>query len=293
MIKDSKGNTWVKYKEVTLIPYSQTSPPVFYDISMNEAKDLLAKTRTWMIRWYDKPSYDVKRPFWWCVCDKYDFNSLKQSARYDIKKGQKNCTVKYLADIQAVAADAYETVVQAYKRYPGFSVLPEVWRTIGSFTSHLSALSTENDRDIWGVFFGGKLVGFGICTRYDDRKEVAITVLKYHPDYIKHGSSYVMLNHINDYYLNNRKLALITNGTISLSHDTNMQQWLVDKLGYKKLYCNLKIAYALPLWILIQGVYPIRKPILFLTKLFPALKISNMVQSIIFHEQLRKGCEVS
>ena len=91
---------------------------------------------------------------------------------------------------------------------------------------------------------------------YCDKIYADIKVIKYDPTEMKKYPSYALINELTDYYLNNIKVSYISNGTRSLSHDTNMQELLIKKFKYRKAYCDLNVYFRRDLRILVMILAP-------------------------------------
>ena len=63
---------------------------------------------------------------------------------------------------------------------------------------------------------------------------------------------------MNQYYLNDRKFRYVNDGARSISHDTNIQSFLIQKFRFRKAYCRLHIVYSKRVKLLISLIYPFR-----------------------------------
>ena len=71
--------------------------------------------------------------------------------------------------------------------------------------------------------------------------------------YLKNYSSYVLYFSMNKYYLNENNFKYVNNGTRSISHQTNIHDFLIDKFKFRKAYCKMEIEYAPKIKILINN----------------------------------------
>ena len=59
---------------------------------------------------------------------------------------------------------------------------------------------------------------------------------------------------MNKYYLNENNFKYVNNGTRSISHQTNIHDFLIDKFKFRKAYCKMEIEYAPFFKILINSL---------------------------------------
>jgi hypothetical protein len=78
---------------------------------------------------------------------------------------------------------------------------------------------------------------------------------------------------------------MVSNGSRSISHDTNMQDYLL-KFGWHKQFCRLNIVYGPLAEIGVKALYPFRR---YISRL-PDHGVLHKVQSVLFQEQLRREC---
>ena len=67
--------------------------------------------------------------------------------------------------------------------------------------------------------------------------------------------NYTVLN----YYLNDCGKRYVSNGTRSVIHETNVQDYYQEHFNFRKAYCKLQIKYRFPVNLLICILYPLRK----------------------------------
>ena len=69
---------------------------------------------------------------------------------------------------------------------------------------------------------------------------------------------------MNDYYLNEKKFIYINDGARSISHETNIQDFLIQKFKFRKAYCKLHIIYSQKVKLLLLMIYPFRSLVQYL-----------------------------
>jgi hypothetical protein len=110
-------------------------------------------------------------------------------------------------------------------------------------------------REFWGVYLKGtdELIGYSQnkishnCCEYDE--------IRFHPSFLKLYSSYVLFYQMNQYYLNEKNFKYVNDGARSISHNTNIQQFLIDKFKFRKAYCRLHVLNSRSLALVIKLLY--------------------------------------
>ena len=87
---------------------------------------------------------------------------------------------------------------------------------------------------------------------------------------------------MNEYYLSEKKIRYVNDGSRSISHETNIQSFLVDKFKFRKAYCKLHLEYS----ILIKSFLIIVTPF---EQIFDLLKLNlfKKVSVLIKQEKIR------
>jgi hypothetical protein len=82
------------------------------------------------------------------------------------------------------------------------------------------------------------------------------STIKFHPDYLKNYTSYILFYAMNRYYLEEKKLRYVNDGARSISHATNVQKFLIEKFGFIKAYVRMEIAYRWDAALAVKLLYP-------------------------------------
>jgi len=103
----------------------------------------------------------------------------------------------------------------------------------------------NNFQDIihyWVVYDSnsGKLIAYSQNYIYE-KFECNYSVIKFDPNYLKLYSSYALIYTMNEYYLGNQKFLYVNDGFKSLLHETNIQNYLIEKFQFKKVYLDINI----------------------------------------------------
>ena len=166
-----------------------------------------------------------------------------------ISRGLRNCNVKKI-NAEELILNGYDVYSNAFRRYNTFQKL----MTKTQFKDSILLIKTS--WDIWGVYFDNKLVGYSQNRLVDQSCDYSI--IKFHPDFLKYYSSYVLFYSMNKHYLNKLKYKYVNDGSRSISHDTDIQGFLMRKFMFRKAYCQLHLVYSKKILILLSLLYPFR-----------------------------------
>jgi len=263
---------WTLYRNV-VVPALPT--PTFPRVSESEARRILRNSGAAVMRWTDSPSRQPTS-WWWAVCNDYDLGSLSSKMRNQIKKGHRLCSVRRLKP-EWLAEHGYETYCSAFKRYrSGRPATREAF-----MDDVLSSVGFESIHHFWGAFHGSRLVGY--VKLAVTCEGVGISVMKYHTDFIQLYPAYALIDHILREYVSQQGLP-VSNGQRPVSHDTNVQQFL-EKFGFRKSYCRLRIHYVPLVSLALAAAYPLRH-------LGRALPVPSSLRTLLFQEELRRCWQV-
>ena len=266
-----KGVLW-KYYQSTLIPV--TRPHIEINLNKIESKELLKISGAYFLRWTNE--WDRKGgEFWYVIKDeKEDLSDYKSKVRNQIKKGLKNCRVE-MVDNRVIAENGYEVYSSAFSRY----------KTVSKHISEeyfKKSILNSKDLDFWGVYYKNKLIAYAQNQIYNN--VCNYSTIKFHPDFFKFYPSYALIYEMNRYYLNEMNFLYVSDGARSIAHQTNIQNFLIQKFRFRKAYCKLNIYYRKDLEVVVKMLYPIRKILIKIdNKLFQKLNI------LLKQEEIRRS----
>ncbi len=137
----------------------------------------------------------------------------------------------------------------------------------------------------FGAFVGDQLAGFAKCVVSPDY--VALVSFRLDPAHSHSLPSYALLDVLLRQYVVEQEKTL-GNGFLSLHDDTNMQDFLL-KFGFRRVYCDLQIAYRPALGLAVNACYPFRSVI----DRLPSRSSISAVKSLLRQEHVRRLCEAS
>ena len=273
MIKFKNINWYLYYG--ALIP----KVPPHYEITLTkkEQKELLKISRALFLRYTNEWDRDGGE-FWYIIKDKYekleDYNS---NNRRKIRKGLKNCIVKKV-NIETISNYGYEVYITAMNKYK------TTLNIVSEEEFKKNKVSSKN-YDFWAVYNKDNIMIAYSSNKVEDNS-CNYMEIKFHPDYLRFYSSYAIFSEMNRYYINEKKLLYVNDGARSISHETNIQQYLEDKFDFRKAYCKLNVIYRWDIGLAVKILYPFRGVFNF--------KNSSLLQKIsviLKQEEIRRSFE--
>jgi len=235
------SNLWSEYQK-TIVPVA----PVKYNYSLNSSENELLFnkfSKALMLRYTDgfETEDNLKCKEWFAIInDSFtELEFLQADRRNEIKRGFKNCTVE-LVDAEFIASNGFDVFISAYKRYKSVKA-PDI--SENEFKQKVVLKKTFDDIfHFWGVFFNSKLIGFAENFIFDDI-EAGYSTIKLNPDYLSYYPSYALIYSMNKYYLQDHKVEYVNDGFRSILHQSNIQEFLINKFDFQKKYTNLNVNY--------------------------------------------------
>ena len=271
------NNIWRKYNGA-LIPWKP--PHLKLDLSKRQIHDAIIKNNALFARWTTNFDSKIKSPFWYIINDKpISFNDYSSNTKSKIKRGLKKLNVKIISKSELLS-EGFFLYKKAIKRYA------VVLNKLNKKEFNDEILGLDNSWQIWGVYckISKKLVAYSlnrIVNNYCD-----YSTIKFDPIFLKYYSSYVLYYTMNKYYLLDNKFKYVNNGTRSISHQTNIHEFLIDKFKFRKAYCNIEVQYSLALKIIISILFSVRSIFLFIP-----FNFFRKISIVLAQEEIRKLCK--
>jgi hypothetical protein len=267
----SAGNIFWRLYQGSLV--TAQLDPHFISLSAKEAKDLLRKSGALFVRFSSDPCTQ-ETEWWYVICDIYDSGRLSAKTRQNIKRGNRDCSVKKI-DGEWLADYGYSCYLAAFNRYQNATPdSKDIFRN--------TILSTlEGPFEYWGVFYGEYLAGY--CQCIVECTDVITNVTKYNPAFLRNRTAYALVSNLINHYVVEKGMAL-SNSNRSIAHDTKYQDVLIS-MGFRKQYCRLNVVYKQWLEFAIRAFFPLRKFIQYL----PDRGYIHNVKSLLFQEELRRS----
>lgn len=229
-------------------------------LSIKEAKSILKEKGLMIRNTYD---FDTKEEtsFWFVIKDKIeDISELPASTRKKIHKALRTYNIRKI-ELDELETFAYEIIVSAEKSYK----IKSKATNKEDYNSLINEFRGRENYDCWCVEnkVNGKIVGFSInyikenSCDYDYAKCSAESI--HNSTYPYYGLFYVM----NQYYLGEKKLKYVCDGSRSITEHSNIQPFLEYNFKFRKAYCKLKVHYKWWFGVVVKLLFPFRNIIPF------------------------------
>jgi len=246
-----------------------------------ELRQLTEKSRPYFIRWTSDWDCGAETPFWFIIKDSAeDLAEYSSKVRNVIKKGISRCFARMITG-EELERDGYPVYLKAFAGY-NTSQKP---MTPEKFRFQVENLYRVGEWQFWGLFSKEdmRMTGYSMNWIYENACEYKM--IKLDPDYLKDAGGYLLIHEMNKHYLNDRRFTYVNDGARSLAHDSNVQEFLEKKFGFRKAYCRLHLYYRRPVRIAVTLLYPFRNFI------YPAkTEVTRKVSILLRHEEIARGC---
>lgn len=273
---EEKSIFWRKHQGA-IIPLSM--PHSLNVVTKKDAKEVLKKNRGQLIRWESNFNKSTSSEWWHIIKDTPEtIENLNKKVRYTIKKGCANYRI-VPCECSFIVNNGYTVYKNAFQRYKTFErVFSEC-----EFKSNL--LSLPKETEFWAVFEknNNKLVAFSENLVRDNA--CFYVSMWYEPESLKNFASYALFHEMNKHYLNERKLAYVSDGARSISHQTGIHEFLISKFGFRKAYADLNVIYQPVLSLAISAIYPLHS----LFK-YGNWSIFQKISIVLEQERIRRSC---
>ena len=269
---------WRRYNGA-LIPLN----PPHIEVDTNGVEEKIRKENVFFARWTSNFDCSKETEFWYVICDKFiPFDKLSRNTRNNVRRGLKRCQVKKVSH-QFIMENAYPIYRKAFDNYQGH-LSPD---NEDEFLKEYVTYNDKNIWDFWVVFEKESLEMIAFSRNKIEFNQCELCTTKFHPKFQrKYYPSEALFYTMNQYYLEEKRFMYVNDGARSISHETNIQEFLIQKFKFRKAYCKLNIVYSRYIKSLILLVYPFRWLIKFINfGLFIKLNI------LIRQESIRRSYE--
>ena len=194
--------------------------------------------------------------WWFTIKDsEYDLSKLNSKKRYEITKAKKFCDSKKIKPLE-YEADLFEVFCKSFEGYTTVERPKNIIRK--DFHNNIISMTNDKYCDVYGCFYREteRLVGFLVMYR---REHIyGLTQLKTIPEYEKYNSNFslldAMLSDCNEQLINHT--LIISNGSRTIRHQTNFNDFLEKYFGFRKAYAKLVIVYRFPFGAIVSVLRP-------------------------------------
>ena len=224
-------------------------------LSKEEGKSLLKKGGLMVRNIYDFDC-EEETSFWFVIKDNIeDISELPFSARRNIRRSLRLYNIRKV-DLEDFSKVAFPIISSAQKSYKvGCRVMDRK-----EYDDMIGKYRNDGDKDFW------------IVERKDTKEVVAVSInriktdsceyddMKCLPEALKDRSYpyYGLIFTMNRYYLLEKNMKYVSDGSRSVSEHSNIQDFLMHNFGFRKAYCKLNIYRKLWLFVVIKVLFPFR-----------------------------------
>lgn len=249
---------WRKYNGA-LIP--NQPPHLGVDESNSVIKKKISDSNAFFARWTTQFDCEEETDFWYVICDKFTpLELLSSNTRNNVRRGLKRCRIERV-DVAFIIKNCYPIYKAAFDNYKG----------------HLAPVSEQEFKQEYSLYNDSKVWDFWVVYESENNQVIAYTrnkieynqcelcTTKFHPSFQrKLYPSEALFYSMNKYYLQEMNFDYINDGARSISHETNIQAFLIQKFKFRKAYCRLNILYSWEVQLLLSIIYPFRLIMIFL-----------------------------
>lgn len=260
---------WRKYNGA-IIP----NTPPHIEVDVDYIQQNISKEGAYFARWTTNFDFSTETNFWYVIHDTpMLIQDYSKNTRSKIRRGLKRCKVK-LVDKKELKERGFAAYRKAFLRYKT-NVYPKSYQ---DFKDEIDSL--EGVWHFWAIYNSDNiLIGYSqnrIFENYCDYSTV-----KFHPDYLNLYPSYALFFTMNHYYLNQHNFKYVNDGAKSMSHDTNIQNFLMQKFKFRKAYCKLHLRYRPIVKLIINILFPFK---FLISKI--QVGIFQKINVLLNHEQI-------
>lgn len=271
-----KGIDW-KYYQGALIP--KCAPHFKIKLNKEEEKELLKLSKTYFLRYVSDWDKEEQSEFWYVIKDNFEgMHELSSNTRSKVRRGLKHCIVKQVTQ-DDIAAEGYEVYFHAFKNYSTY-IKPVDKETF------IKMILAECQCDFWAVYQKDEDKMIAYSQNFIEENSVNYSTIKFDPEYLKFYPSYALFFTMNQYYLEEKNFLFVNDGARSISHDTNIQDFLVQKFKFRNAYCTLHIVYRWDIGLMVKVLYPF---LLLISKINN--KVFNKLTILLKQEEIRRSFE--
>lgn len=229
-------------------------------LSKEDAKILLERKGLMIRNTYDFDTKE-KTSFWFVIKDKLeDISELPFSTRRNIRRSLRFYDIRKIS-LEEFSEVALPIISSAQKSY---NIKCHVIND-NEFDEMIKKYEEDSDKEFW------------LVERKDNKEAVAISInrikedsceyddMKCKPESLKDRTYpyYGLIFTMNQYYLEERKLKYVNDGSRTITDHSNIQEFLIHNFKFRKAYCKLNIYYKWWLSVVIKVLFPIRNLIPF------------------------------
>lgn len=205
-------------------------------------------------RWYENFDLCEDGNFYFVIKDTFvSLEKLPSKNRREIVRGLEMCDVKQISYEQNTL-ELYQVYKKAVGSYEAF----HEGLSLSDYCNYMNLKIDKHQVDFFGVFdrLDKKLIGYSMNLIQD--RQVEYANVKFDPEYLKNYSSYSLFYKMNEFYLALHNYDYVNDGAKSIFHQSDIQDYLIKKHGFRKAFCKLNVVYHPLIWLIVKILYPFR-----------------------------------
>lgn len=246
----SNGVRW-RINQGGLLPISP--PAKLRDLDSAIAKRIMKENKSLFIRW--ESDFDhVSDGQWWHIIKDVadDISSLPKKTRYMIRSADKQFYARP-AEKSEILTDGYNVYCRAYERYDTHERMYE----LSEFRTAVRGLPSQTE--FWAIFAKSNHEMVAFSENYVEDSTCFYVTMWIDPVVLKKFAGYLLFYAMEQHYLVERGFRYLSDGARSISHSTNIHDFLIKKFLFRKAYARINIVYVPWLRLLIALFYPFRR----------------------------------
>ncbi len=224
-------------------------------LTVDECKKLLKQGGLMVRNTYD---FDCQQPtcFWNLIKDQFEgFREFSSSTRNRVQKSLGKLNFRRI-DSDLIKQKGYPILKATFDDY-ATADRPMNQQVFDDYLCHCRS----KDYEYWGVFDSNSNEFIGFCANRLWNETAEYGIIGIRPRYKHNGTFpyYGLFYSMNQYYLQEKGLKYVTDGSRSITEHSNIQNFLIEKFNFRKAYCQLHVHYNWWMKIAVKMLYPFRK----------------------------------
>lgn len=240
-----------RFHHGVLIPMDM--PHTALPVEDERVRQLVTQQRVFLARWEDSFDQPEESEWWHIIKDTPEhLENLSSNTRSKVRRGLKS-TAPAPTTREVIQEEGYEVYRSAFDRYETFeTMLPH-----SQFQTAIESLPEETE--FWEARNRetGELVAFSENLVRDEA--CFYNTMWFQPQALKAYAGYALIHEMNKHYLNERGLRYVSDGARSISHNTNIHDFLEQKFGFRRAYARLRVVYFPGVGMAVRLLYPFRQ----------------------------------
>ena len=263
-----KDYVWLQHEKYSFIKY-----PVFHfaEPSDAEIKEVFKKSGAKLLSYAVQCSEKEANAYWY-VCRKISKNELKDTIQRNIKKAEKNLTLKNVS-----AEELFTEGFQPYSEMRKRAGLDDFSHE--HFIQHFKEKNIREHNFTIGAYHEGKLISYISLLVIDNFVEIEGPFTL--NDALQYRPNEFLIYTALDYYINQMNIPLVTYGFSSIQ-EMNKESSLHSfklKCGFEAIPINRKFRFSTELMLFVNPVS--RFVVKYLTKLFPSNRMLRKINGVM------------